>query len=199
MIFIDAYVVLGLYAFAMSSLSETAVPRRLFTALFPVPDASTAIDAERRNWPGLPRRLRPTPERMHLTLQFFNQVDAVRERDWLLALKELRFEPFEVSLTQAEIWRVPTGTIAVLLPELTPELAELHVATSKLARRVDLPAVTQGWRPHVTTLRRAESVQLQPLTQAIRWRVSCVELIWSELNAQPPRYHRLGQFGGACA
>ncbi len=199
MIFIDEYVVLGLYAFAMSSLPEPQVPRRLFTALFPVPDASAAIDAQRCNWQGLPRRLRPTPERMHLTLQFFNQVDAVRERDWLIALKELHFEPFEISLTQAEIWRVPTGTIAVLLPELTPELADLHVATSKLARRVGLPAVAAGWRPHVTTLRRAENVQLQPLTQAIRWRVSCVELIWSELNAQPPRYHCLGQFGGACS
>lgn len=188
-----------LYAFVMSSLPEPAAPRRLFTALFPAPDASAAIDAERRNWKGLPRRLRPTPERMHLTLQFFNQVDAVRERDWLLALKELQFEPFEIRLTQAEIWRVPTGTIAVLLPELTPQLAQLHAVTSKIARQVGLPAVTDGWRPHLTTLRRAECVDLQPLAQPIRWRASCVDLVWSELNAQPPRYHQLGQFGGACS
>lgn len=179
----------------MNSLPEAPVPRRLFTALFPAPEASAAIDAERRNWQGLPRRLRPTPERMHLTLQFFNHVDAVRDRDWQLALRELHFEPFEISLTQAEIWRVPTGTIAVLLPELTPELTELHVATSKLARQVGLPAITEGWRPHLTALRRAENVPLQPLAQAIRWRVSCVDLVWSELDAQPPCYHRLGQFG----
>ena len=41
----------------MTDLPTPAAPRRLFTALFPPPEACAAIDAERQRWPGLPRRL----------------------------------------------------------------------------------------------------------------------------------------------
>ena len=179
--------------FTMPELPTPAAPRRLFTALFPLPEASKAIDAERQRWLGLPRRLHPVPERMHITLQFFNQVDAPHERDWLDALHTLRFEPFDIALTQAELWHAPSGVIAVLVPEPTPELAALHHATAQLARQAGLPAAS-GFRPHLTTLRRAEQVTPMPLAQPIRWTVSEVVLIWSELNAQPPQYHRLGHF-----
>ena len=87
----------------MTEVTTPAAPRRLFNALFPPPEACAAIAAARQRWPGLPRRLYPVPERMHLTLQFFSQVDAPHERDWLAALQALRFEPFEITLTQAEL------------------------------------------------------------------------------------------------
>ena len=180
---------------AMTDLPTPAAPRRLFTALFPPPLACAAIDAERQRWPGLPRRLHPVPERMHLTLQFFNQVDAPHERDWLAALQALRFDPFEIALTQAELWCAPSGVIAVLVPEPSAELDALHRATAHLARQAGLPAATSGFRPHLTTLRRAERTTLMPLNQPIRWRVQQVDLIWSDLQSQPPRYHRLARFG----
>ena len=180
----------------MTELTTPAAPRRLFNALFPPPEACAAIDAARQRWPGLPRRLHPVPERMYLTLQFFSQVDAPHERDWLAALQAVRFEPFEITLTQAELWQAPSGVIAVLVPEPNRELVALHHATSQLARQAGLPAATSGFRPHLTTLRRAEHTTLAPLSQAIRWRVSQVELIWSDLKAQPPRYHRLGEYRG---
>ncbi len=178
----------------MTDLPEPAPPRRLFTALFPPPEACAVVDAERRRWPGLPRRLHPVPGRMHITLQFFNQVDAPHQRDWLAALQALRFAPFEIALVQAELWRAPSGTIAVLLPECTLELAALHRATAQLARQAGLPAATSGFRPHLTTLRHAEHTTLLPLVKAIRWQVRQVDLIWSDLQAKPPRYHRLGEF-----
>ena len=172
--------------FAMTDLPTPAAPRRLFTALFPPPEACAAIDAERQRWPGLPRRLHPVLGRMHLTLQFFNAVDA---------LQTLRFAPFDIALTQAELWRAPSGVIAVLVPEHTPELAALHRATAQLARQAGLPAASNGFKPHLTTLRHAERTTLAPLTEPIRWTVRQVDLIWSDLKAQPPQYHRLGQFG----
>ena len=179
----------------MPELPTPAAPRRLFTALFPPPEACAAIDAERQRWPGLPRRLHPVLGRMHLTLQFFNAVDAPHERDWLAALQKLRFATFEITLTQAELWRAPSGMIAVLVPEHTPELAALHRATAQLARQASLPAASNGFKPHLTTLRHAERTTLAPLTEPIRWTVRQVDLIWSDLKAQPPQYHRLGQFG----
>lgn len=182
--------------FATTELHQPTPPRRLFTALLPPPEACAAIDAERQRWSGLPRSLHPVQERMHITLHCFSQVDAPHERDRLAALQALRFEPFEITLTQAELWQAPSGVIAVLVPEPTRELVALHHATSQLARQAGLPAATSGFRPHLTTLRRAEHTKLAPLSQAIRWRVSQVELIWSDLKAQPPRYHRLGEYRG---
>ncbi len=179
------------------SSALSAVPRRLFTALFPPPQACAAIDAERQRWAGLPHRLHPVPERMHITLQFFNRVDAPHERDWLAALQALRFEPFEITLTQADLWQAPSGTIAVLTPEPTPALMELLRATALLARQAGLPADTQGFKLHLTTLRRAERAVLAPLAEPIRWTVRDVALVWSDLKAQPPRYHRLSAFPSA--
>ncbi|WP_156909234.1 2'-5' RNA ligase family protein [Ottowia thiooxydans] len=181
--------------FGDNPLPEPAPPRRLLTMLFPDAQACAAIDAERQRWLGHPRELYPIPERMHITFQSFNQVDWPHERDWLIALKELRFEPFEIALAHAELWDASGQRIAVLLPEPSAELAELHLATARLARRAGLPAETRAWVPHLTTLRGAKKTKLQPLTQAIRWRVSHIDWIWSELKPKPLRYHRLGQFG----
>ena len=183
--------------FTMSDLPTPAAPRRLFSALFPDAVACAAIDAERRRWAGLPRRLHPVPERMHLTLQFFNQVDAPHERDWLAALQTLRFAPFEIVLTQAELWRAPSGVIAVLTLAPSEALAALHHATAQLARQAGLPAAASGFRPHLTTLRHTERTPLAPLSQPVRWAVRDVVLVWSDLKAQPPRYHRLGRFPAA--
>lgn len=126
--------------------ARVPAPRRLFTALFADAPARAAIDAARQGWSGLLARLRPLPERMHVTLQFFNAVDAGRERAWRAALAELRFAPFDLALTRAELWHAPRGTIAVLRPA------------------------------------------------PIGWRVQAVDLVWSDLQAQPPRYHRLATF-----
>lgn len=181
--------------FPPDDLPTPPAPRRLFTALFPPPEACAAIDAARRGWQGLPARLHPRPERMHLTLQFFNRVDAPHERAWADKLTALRFEPFEIALTHTEIWQAPSGAIAVLRPASSAALAALHGTTAQLARQAGLPASAEGWRPHLTTLRRAEALLPAPLAKPISWTVRAVDLIWSDLQAQPPRYHRLGVFG----
>ena len=180
--------------FAMTELHLPTPPRRLFTALFPPPDACAAIDAERQRWSGLPCNLHPVQERMHITLQCFNQVDAPHERAWRAAPGALSFQPFDIALTHVDLWHTPSDTIAVLLPEPSQSLAALHQATAQLARQAGLPASTTGWRPHLTTLRGARQAEPQVLAQPIRWTIRQVDLIWSELKARPPRYHRLARF-----
>ena len=73
-------------------------------------------------------------------------------------------------------------------------LAALHQATAQLARQAGLPASTTDWRSHLTTLRGAQKATPQPLTQPITWTVRHLDLIWLELKARPPRYHRLARF-----
>ncbi|TAN08908.1 MAG: hypothetical protein EPN34_15260 [Burkholderiaceae bacterium] len=183
----------------MSDANPHNTPRRLFTALFPIAAASALIDAERRTWGALPRTLRPVRERMHVTLQFFNQVDAREEKAWLAALAGLRFAPFDLVLDRAEIWRAPRGSIVVLRPAGNAALDGLHAATDELARCAGLASEQRRWKPHLTALRHAEKVALAPLAKPIAWRVRRVELIWSDLQARPPRYHVLGRVGGAAA
>lgn len=174
--------------------SPPPASRRLFTALFPPPEACAAIDAARRGWTGLPRRLRPAPGRMHMTLQFHDPVAPQQERAWLAALAELRFEPFEIALVRAELWHAPRGTIAVLRAAPSAELDALQQRTAALAEQAGLPRETRPWKAHLTALRQAGNVGLQRLVAPIAWQASKVALVWSDLQAQPPCYHRLGQY-----
>lgn len=178
-------------------MPDTATaPRRLFTALFPDAPGCAAIDAARRGWGGLPRRLRPVPERMHVTLQFFGAVDAAQEAAWRAALAGLRFAPFDLALTRAELWHAPRGTIAVLRAEPSPALVELHAATDALARAAALAPDGRPYKPHLTALRQAGQVALARLPAPIVWRVRALRLVWSDLAAAPPRYRVLGEYGG---
>ena len=178
----------------MPAMTDAAAPRRLFTALFADAPARTAIDAARQGWGGLPKRLRPVLERMHVTLQFFNAVDAAQQQAWQAALAGLRFVPFDITLTRPELWHAPRGTLAVLRAAPCPALDDLHAATDTLARAAGLQPESRPYKPHLTALRQAERVTLARLPAPIVWRVSAVDLIWSDLQAQPPRYHVLETF-----
>lgn len=179
---------------ASPEIDRESPGRRLFTALFPSSGASAAIAAARLRWPDLPRKLHPLPERMHVTLQFFNRVAPAQQQAWLDALARLRFEPFDLALVRAEVWRAPRGAIVVLRPAENAALDALHAATDELARAAGLAPERRGWEPHLTALRHADRLVLEPLAQPITWRVRAVDLIWSDLQARPPCYHRLGRF-----
>ncbi|HMT16241.1 MAG TPA: RNA 2',3'-cyclic phosphodiesterase [Ottowia sp.] len=181
---------------SVATTAEGAGPRRLFTALFPPPVACAAIDAERQRWAGLPRRLRPAPDRLHVTLQFHDAVTPSQAQAWQAALATLAFEPFDIALVRAELWHAPRGTLAVLRAAPSPALTALRQHTTELAAQAGLPPERRPWKPHLTALRQAEQVQTRPLAAPIRWQVDQVALIWSDLQAQPPRYHRLGAFPG---
>lgn len=210
--------------FSAGELPLPAAPRRLFTALLPDAAARAAVDAQRRRWVDqqpdllLPARARdegvslngggphpalaggraalhPVPERLHVTLQCFNQVPAPTERAWHQCLRSLRFEAFEIVFDRAEPWRVARGElIVVLCAAPQPALAALHRATARLARQAGLPAAMQGFKPHLTALRFVRAAQPLPLSPPIRWTVRAVDLVWSDLHARPPRYHPLGRF-----
>ncbi len=178
------------------SVSELLPPKRgLFTALFPSTRACAAIDAQRQRWAGLPRRLRPTRERMHLTLQFHDRVSAEQEQAWCAALARLRFAPFEIALVRAELWRAPRGSIAVLRADPSAELMALHEQTERLAAQAGLLPERRPYKPHLTVLRQAERLTLEPLAAPICWQVQEVALVRSDLQSQPPRYELLGRFG----
>ena len=178
----------------MPPATVPAPPRRLFSAVFADAALGAAIDAERRRWVSLPPRLRPAPERLHLTLQFCPRAMPAQQAAWLSALAALRFAPFDIVLTHAERWRTPGGAIVVLRPAPSAALTALHQASQALAGQAGVPPEPRAWTPHVTVLRQADQVAPAPLAAPLPWRVRQVALVWSDLQAQPPRYHRLGEF-----
>lgn len=179
----------------MTEPSTARASRRLFTALFPDATARAAIDAARRAWAGLPPRVRPEPERMHVTLQFFSAVDEAHEAAWLAALAGLRFAPFDVALHRAELWHAPHGTIAVLRAAPSEALTQLHARTDVIARQAGLVPDARAYKPHLTALRHAETLASVRLPEPMGWRVDALRLVWSDLSAQPPCHRTLGAFG----
>ena len=87
----------------------------------------------------------------------------------------------------------PCGTLAVLRG-IQPALTAPRQRTAELAAQAGLPPERRPQLPRLTALRQAEQVQTRPLAALIRWQVDQVALIWSDLQAQPPFYHRLGMF-----
>lgn len=184
-----------------------APPRRLFTALFPPDDVQAEIDRLRRHWQELPRKLRPALHRMHLTLQFQPAVAPPQEAAWLAALSRLDLRPFDLALVRAELWHSGHDTLAVLRPAASAELDALHAATDALAREAGLTPQPRRWKPHVTILRQAGRIRRVALAAPIRWQVRSVDLVWSDLDGNPPRYrvlarcpaHSAGDTDGATA
>lgn len=173
---------------------------RLFTAVMPSAAERQAMEALRRQWPGLPARLRPVPGRLHMTLQFVARWPAARLVDWQAALAPLRFAPFEVRWTRSQVWGQGAQRLLVLRPDANEALQALHAATEALAREAGLPWQARRWRPHVTVWRGVPAAHRPPiglLAQPLCWRVDAVSLVCSDLEAQPPRYRILGRYGGA--
>ena len=79
-------------------------------------------------------------------------------------------------------------------PAPSAALTALHQASQALAEQAGVPPEPRAWTPHVTVLRQADQVAPAPLAAPLPWRVRQVALVWSDLQAQPPRYHRLGEF-----
>lgn len=172
--------------------------QRLFTALLPPPSACAAIDAERRRWmKRAAERIRPAVERLHLTLQFHDAVDREQEQAWIAALTTLRFSPFEIVLTHAQVWMAPRGAIVVLRARPSAALMDLQERTASLAAQAGLAREARPFKPHVTVLRTAERVAIEALSSDVSWRAREVALVWSDLQAKPPCYRLLASFGSA--
>jgi 2'-5' RNA ligase len=126
-----------------------------------------------------PAGARPTPpERLHLTLHFLGQVEAVRLPALASGLRLPPFEPFEITLGLPECW---PGGLAVLCPHKLPDsLVRLHRELGVALERLGTPIEPQPFRPHVTLARRAGGALAPPAAGALRWPVEGYALVQSE-------------------
>jgi len=151
---------------------------RLFIGLWPDAATRRALAAWQARWAWPAGAAPVVPERLHLTVHFLGQVEAVRLPELVAELRLPPFEPFELRLGHAELW--PRG-LAVLCPDEIPAgLARLHADLADALRRLALPVEARPFRPHVTLARKAVAATAPPETIELRWRVGGYALVQSE-------------------
>jgi RNA 2',3'-cyclic 3'-phosphodiesterase len=96
-------------------------------------------------------------ENMHITLRFAGDIDDLQARSFSLALEEIEFDSFDVTIEGLGTFggNKPRALIAGI--KLTESLERLQRAHERAARRAGLPPETRNFTPHVTLARLKET------------------------------------------
>jgi 2'-5' RNA ligase len=168
-------------------------PRRLFLGLMPDAAARDALVEHQRHW-FWDERSRPTrPARLHLTLHFLGDVDAMREHALREALRGERVAPFALRLRTPECWG--RNGVAVLLPDESAPLRELRERLLRPLAEAGIAAARGAWTPHVTLARDAHASAPPEAAPPVAWTVRGFALVHSRL-APPVRYEVVESWGG---
>ena len=155
---------------------EPATTARLFLALWPTADEQLRLARHLRDWSWRQGTAVVRPERWHLTLHFIGALER-RHIAELSAGLQVAMTPFELSLTDAEIW--PQG-LAVLRASASPDaLMQLHARLGEALQALGLPVDRRRFRPHVTLARRATASITPARPPQQSWRVSSYLLVES--------------------
>lgn len=163
---------------------------RLFLALVPDDDARTALAKHCDQWHWTAHVARYAAPDWHVTLHFIGPVTR-HQLDELRAGLDLPLTPFELRLSQPELW--PHG-LAVLCPEAVPEgLQQLHAGLGQALQRLGLRTDPRPLRPHLTLARHAQDAQPPLQRPMVDWQVAGYALMAST-GAAAPRYRVLQQY-----
>lgn len=157
---------------------------RLFIGLWPDDTVRDALCAQRREWTWPGRQAPVAREKLHMTLHFLGSVP--RERlPVLVRGLDVPFEPFELMLDHAELWR---GGIAVARPLAVPaRLLRLHERLRAALDALQQRTARDELVPHVTLARKARRAVPPTVVEPIRWPVDGFALI----ESQPPGPYRV--------
>lgn len=157
---------------------------RLFIGLLPDEPVRDALQRHVATWHWPPGAVPTRRGRLHLTLHFLGALprEAIAG---LVQRLDLPFEPCELRLERAEVWR---GEHAVICPQaVPPALATLH---ARLLRALAGPEASPSrWHPHVTLARHAKEAVPPAAPACIRWPVTGYALVESDLR--PPASYRV--------
>jgi 2'-5' RNA ligase len=169
----------------------TMPTRRLFIGLMPDAAVRDALVEHQRHWHWRAGSAPTRPERLHLTLHFLGDVDALRAQALCTVLPTEPLRPFELLLRTPQVW---PGGIAVLRPDPQPALDDLHARLAQRSREVGLALPRDDWLPHVTLARGAPGALPPHETAPLRWAVNGYALVWSR-PGPAPSYEVLEQYG----
>lgn len=167
---------------------------RLFLAI----DLPDAIDQDLQlTTGGIPGARWQTPEQLHLTLHFLDEVDGATQRRLVAALAELDAPAFDMQLRGADIFppRGPARVVWIGVADPNP-IRLVHERTGRILDRLGIERERRKYAPHVTIARleRAPAaavtdwVARHALYESERWRVEHIQLYSSVLSRSGPKY-----------
>jgi len=154
--------------------------KRLFIGILADRDTQRAIAGHQLawHWPSKPRLI--SPENFHLTLIFLGQVDAADEGRLRRSLASVVMEPMRLLLTTPDVF---PGGVAILRPEPSAVLFDLHARVAAGVSSMGLPVDRMPWQPHVTLARGAAGCQ-PPVQRAV---IAMPALQFSLVCSRPER------------
>ncbi|MGN6331226.1 MAG: RNA 2',3'-cyclic phosphodiesterase [Motilibacteraceae bacterium] len=167
---------------------------RLFAAVVPPPDALAAlacdVDAARAGLGPEERALRwAPPDRWHLTLAFYGEVDDPDPLSARLARAAARSRPMSLALHGAG--RFGRGVLWAGVAGDVEELVRLAARCAAAGRREGVDVEDRAYRPHLTVARTRRPVDLRPAVELLAhhggpvWPADRLHLVVSELGSEP--------------
>ena len=171
-------------------MSEAPSSRRLFFALWPLPDLQREAAALARRHV---RARRPVAaERLHVTLVFLGWLEAAQEQRARTAAGCVAGEPFELRLDRLGHW-AGRGISWLAPSQIPPQLVELHRRLALALEQDGFAPERRRFHPHMTLGRQARPhryLDLEPLV----WPVRSFHLLWSRNDEGGARYQAVGRW-----
>jgi 2'-5' RNA ligase len=162
---------------------------RIFFALWPPAETAHALAEWARQAQRLTGGSVTREEKIHLTLAFLGDADAVKA---IAAAKNVQGKGHSLPIERARYWR--ESRIVWAGPRATPPpLLELFKALELELYKQDFMLERRPFAAHVTLIRKARAAALAPLP-ALEWPVSDFLLVRSSLSGAGPSYDVLERF-----
>jgi 2'-5' RNA ligase len=167
--------------------------QRVFFALWPDPPAQALLAGLSREV-ALESGGRPTvPNHIHLTLAFVGEQPAIRVASLRRLAGVVRARAFVLALDKiGGFQRAGIAWLGSSTPQ--SELLALHRDLTAALRSRGFPVDERPYAPHLTLARRSTTVIDRPLSQPIRWRVTSLTLMASELAPSGPAYRTIAEW-----
>lgn len=167
---------------------------RLFFALWPEPATQRAWHEELAPFLKPLGGRRVPAENLHLTLAFLGELPGSRINALLELAEDLPRDRITLRFDRIESWKKPA--VACLRPTETP--AGLVRLTGQLATGLQMagfPVEARHFKPHVTLSRDIiVAADTLPVWPVLEWQVPLLALVRSELTAEGPVYHVVGEW-----
>ncbi len=167
---------------------------RLFLAI----DLPDAVDQDLQlTSGGIPGARWQTPEQLHLTLHFLDEVDGGTQRRLVAALADLDAPPFDMQLRGAGVFppRGPARVVWIGVAEANP-IRLVHERCARVLDRLGIARERRKYAPHVTIARleRAPEAAVNDWVasharyESAPFRVEQIQLYSSVLARGGPKY-----------
>jgi 2'-5' RNA ligase len=163
---------------------------RIFFALWPPAETAHALAEWARQAQRLTGGSVTREEKIHLTLAFLGDADAVKA---IAAAKNVQGKGHSLPIERARYWR--ESRIVWAGPRATPPpLLELFKALELELYKQDFMLERRPFAAHVTLIRKARAARALPPLPALDWPVREFVLVRSTLSSAGSAYEVLGRF-----